>query len=201
MLYLALGLSYLCGAIPFGLIAGKLRGIDVRTAGSGNIGTTNVWRLLGPRVGAAVFVLDVLKGLAPLFIVGALMSTPSHLGTALGAVLAVLGHTFSVFLGFKGGKGVATGLGAVAGLAPLAALIGFAAWCLFVLALRMISAASILAVSVGFVAAWLTGAPVEHIVVVGLIAAIAILKHIPNMKRIAAGTEPKVTLFKSKAAA
>ena len=112
-------LAYLGGAIPFGYLAGRLSGIDIRTHGSGNTGATNVWRALGPRVGFPVFVLDLLKGFVPAAI-------GLHLGGAGLAVIAgaaaIIGHTWPVFLGFGGGKGVATAGGVGLAVAPLALL-------------------------------------------------------------------------------
>jgi glycerol-3-phosphate acyltransferase PlsY len=114
MIYIAIALSYLCGAIPFGVLVGRACGVDVQRVGSGNIGTTNVWRALGPKMGALVFALDVAKGLAAPLLAKTLVPVNINV-MALCALVAVLGHTFSVFLKFKGGKGVATAFGAMLG--------------------------------------------------------------------------------------
>lgn len=196
MQYLVFLISYLCGAIPFGVIIGKLRGVDVRAVGSGNIGTTNVYRTLGPAAGITVFVLDVLKGLAAPWLARLLLGHDASVAIALCALIAVLGHTFSLFLNFKGGKGIATGLGAVLGLSPIPALLCFALWGAVVLLTRMISAGSIVAALAVPVAFAISGAPLPSLIVVSLIAAVACYKHVPNMKRIVAGTEPK--LFEKK---
>ncbi|HVF10461.1 MAG TPA: glycerol-3-phosphate 1-O-acyltransferase PlsY [Abditibacteriaceae bacterium] len=192
MLFLSLLLSYLCGAVPFGVIAGKLRGVDVRLVGSGNTGATNVYRALGPRAGAFVLSLDILKGLAAPYIGRKLLGSEDFNGIALCALMAVIGHTFSVFLKFRGGKGIATGLGAIFGLAPLVALIALGVWGVVLLLTRMISAASIVACMAAPIAAWLAGAPPAYFYAILFLTTVAFLKHIPNMKRILAGAEPKV---------
>ena len=141
---------YILGSIPFGLIVGKLvKGIDIRDYGSGNIGTSNVQRILGTGPAILVFVLDTGKGLAAVLVCANL-----GLGASLtpwivvaGAMLSILGHTFSVFLNFKGGKGVATSLGVIIGLNWQIALIAFVGWILIVAVTRYVSIASILASS------------------------------------------------------
>jgi glycerol-3-phosphate acyltransferase PlsY len=196
---LALIASYLCGAVPFGVLVGLLRGIDVRDVGSGNIGTTNVWRALGPVAGSLVFALDVLKGLAGPFIGRTLVGPHAHSVIAGCAIVAVLGHTFSVFLKFKGGKGIATSLGAMSGLAPIPALFCFALWGVMLLVSRIISVASIVACIAVPIAAHAWHAPRSYVAVIGAMGLVGFLKHIPNMKRIAAGTEPRLGQKKSTA--
>ena len=191
MLFLALALSFLCGAIPFGVLIGKSRGVDVRAVGSGNIGTTNVWRALGPVGGGLVFALDVAKGVAgPLL--GKWLIPETEIGIAACGIAAVLGHTFSPFLGFKGGKGIATSLGALLGLMPIVGIIIFAFWGVVLGLTRMISAASIAACIALPILALLFHAPAPYFVVALLMAIVAFVKHIPNLKRIKAGVEPRV---------
>ena len=141
---LACALSYFLGSIPFGLLAGKLRGIDVRAVGSGNIGATNVWRTLGPKMGAAVFALDVAKGFAAPWLARTLVGENSAV-IATCAALAIAGHTFSVWLRFRGGKGIATGFGAMLGLVPPVAIASLAKWALGLLLSRMITFSSVAA--------------------------------------------------------
>lgn len=191
-LILALVLCYFCGAIPFGMIVARMRGVDIQAVGSGNIGATNVWRTLGPRAGSAVFILDVLKGFAAPFIAKELLGHDAYVGIALCAAMAVIGHTFSVFLRFRGGKGIATGLGVFLGLLPLHALACFALWGVVLLITRMISAASIAACIAALAVALFGGAPLPYAVVIAFMGIVALLKHIPNIKRIMAGTEPRV---------
>ena len=199
MTIIALLLSYFLGAIPFGVIVGKMRGVDVRAVGSGNSGATNVWRTLGPAAGASVFIMDVLKGLAAPFIARALIAPTEYSWIAICAASAIIGHTFSVFLKFRGGKGIATGLGAALGLMPIPALIAFAVWGGVLLLSRMISIASIAACVALPLLALAFQVPTAFVVVIAIIAMLAILKHIPNMKRIVAGAEPKINIGKKRA--
>ncbi len=197
MLFLALLLSFLVGAIPFGVLIGRARGVDVRAAGSGNIGATNVWRVLGPKAGTAAFVLDVLKGVA-----GPLIGRWLHVGEvgiALCGIVAVMGHTFSPFLGFKGGKGISTSLGALFGLIPVVALIAFAFWGVVLGVSRMVGLASLGACVILPILAWtlphfVPSLPqsVPAAIIATLMGALVFVKHIPNLKRIVAGTEPKI---------
>lgn len=192
MLIVTLLLSFLCGSIPFGVLIGKSRGVDVRAVGSGNIGTTNVWRALGPVAGGIVFALDVAKGVAgPLL--GNWLIPGNTIGIAACGIAAVLGHTFSPFLGFKGGKGIATSLGALLGLMPIVGVLIFAVWGVMLGLTRMISAASIAAcVALPVLALIFYHQQWPYVVVALLMAIVAFAKHIPNIKRIKAGVEPRV---------
>jgi glycerol-3-phosphate acyltransferase PlsY len=191
MTALALFISYLLGAVPFGVLVGRARGIDVRAVGSGNIGTTNVWRALGPGAGSLVFALDVAKGLAAPLLARAMVGNEYSI-VALCALVAVLGHTFSVFLKFKGGKGIATAFGVLLGLNWMLALGLFALWGAVLGLSRMISVASIVACVAAPIAFVVAKQPWPYTAVIVLFATVAIIKHFPNMKRIAAGTEPKL---------
>ncbi len=119
--------SYLLGAIPFSLVVGKAKGIDLRTVGSGNTGASNVWRTLGFRPFVVAFALDFVKGWLPTFLAHSVLEL-SPLATALVGLCAVLGHIFSVFIGFKGGKAVATTGGVVLGFAPVLMLVAAVVW-------------------------------------------------------------------------
>ena len=185
-------LSYFCGAIPFGVLAGRARGVDVTSVGSGNIGATNVWRTLGPAAGTLVFSLDVGKGFAAPLLARALGGPREYSLIAICALVAVLGHTFSVFLKFRGGKGIATAFGALIGLNWMLALALFAVWGIILLLSRTISIASILVAFAAPFVFLLAKQPMSYTLVVALFAAVAITKHVPNMKRIANGTEPKI---------
>ena len=143
--------SYLLGSIPFGYVAGKIRGIDIRKIGSGNIGATNVVRVLGKRYGYSVFVLDFLKGFGAVKISMSIATdarpewaSPEIFGI-FAAIASVIGHSFPVWLKFRGGKGVATSAGALFGLIPLAALIGIVIWVLVFRFTRYVSVASVVA--------------------------------------------------------
>src|SRR4030095_8464371 len=143
--------SYLLGSIPAGYIAGRIAGIDIRTVGSGNIGATNVTRVLGKRYGYPVFIVDFLKGFAAVGMSIMIAkraqpaSVPSELFGVVGAVACVLGHSFPVWLGFKGGKGVAASAGALFGLTPFVALIAVAVWLVIFYLTRYVSVASMTA--------------------------------------------------------
>src|SRR6188474_3543661 len=146
--------SYLLGSIPFGYLAGRLRGIDIRKVGSGNVGATNVVRVLGKRYGYPVFALDVLKGLGAVKI-SMLMApgrspewnSPEMFGILAG-MCSVLGHLYPPWLKFEGGKGVATSAGALLALTPVATLIGVAIWITMFWLTRYVSLASITAAAV-----------------------------------------------------
>ncbi len=198
LLVLALLLSFLVGSIPFGVLLGKMRGVDVRSVGSGNIGATNVWRALGPTFGVLSFALDVLKGVAGPLIGRWLIPHSGFMewGIAFCGIAAVVGHIFSPFLGFKGGKGISTSLGALFGLIPVVGIAALAVWCVVLAGTRMISAGSVAAsVALPFLALlirWPTPTPLPFTIVALLMSIFALFKHIPNMKRIAAKTEPKI---------
>jgi glycerol-3-phosphate acyltransferase PlsY len=155
--YIALAAAYLLGAVPFGLLMGKLKGIDIRQHGSGNIGATNVLRVLGKPLGITTFVLDAIKGFVPAFFFhtwfGATMDR--EILSVLCGAAAILGHNFPVFLGFKGGKGIATSAGVLIGIAPLAALAGVITWAVVFFASRYVSLASIVAAVAVIAAGWL----------------------------------------------
>jgi glycerol-3-phosphate acyltransferase PlsY len=196
MSFFVLILAYFIGAIPFGVLVGRACGVDVQSVGSGNIGTTNVWRALGPKMGATVFLLDVLKGTAASLLARTLVPDNQTIW-ALAMFVVVLGHTFSVFLKFKGGKGVATAFGAMLGVVPAVALGCFAWWGLVLLLSRTISVASIAVCFAAPIGAVYVGATPITIGVISLFCVVGLVKHLPNVKRIIAGTEPKVGQKKS----
>lgn len=204
----AIPVAYLLGSVPFAFLIARAHGKDLRAIGSGNLGATNVARAAGRKWGYICFALDVLKGFVPMIVVGAIADTadgPFVLALWLGVgIAAILGHVFSIFLRFKGGKGVATSFGVALGLWPyftVCALIALVLWVAVVLMWRYVSLASICA-SVIFPIVLLLG-----IVVVSswrssnlwplLIAAIAIpvlviLRHRENIRRLLTGTESKI---------
>jgi len=187
--------SYLLGAVPFGLLIGRLKGIDIRRHGSGNIGATNVLRVLGKPLGITTFILDALKGFVPAFFaprLGADGLDPQVLSILCG-VFAILGHNFPVFLGFKGGKGVATSAGMLVGLAPPVALIGLCAWAVFFFTFRYVSLASILASAIAGVAGWWVYPGPGKLLpaVLSVLAVLVILRHRANITRLLNGTESK----------
>ena len=191
---LRLLIAYLIGGVPIGLMIGKIfRGIDVREFGSGNIGASNVWRTLGPRLGATVFVLDVVKGFAPVFLTHHRLPHAALL-TVLVGIAAILGHNFSPFLKFRGGKGVATSLGVAIGLAPIAAAIGFAAWGIVLYTTKFISVSSILGTIITTTLIWnFNDRAVPYLLFAAVAVAFVIFTHRSNLRRLRMGTEPKIS--------
>jgi len=190
---------YLIGAIPFGLIFVKLiKGVDIREHGSGNIGATNVMRVIGPVWGSIVFILDVLKGFLPTFFIAKYLTNNPKIDSwivVLVGIVAVLGHTFSVFLKFKGGKGVATSLGVIIGLNPLVAAIAYGVYLVVLAISRYVSLGSVVATASVFLMFlfWKhANAPLSYQLLAGILFVAIIYKHIPNLKRIANKTEPKI---------
>jgi len=195
--------SYLLGSIPFGYLAGKFAGIDIRKLGSGNIGATNVVRLLGKKYGYPVFALDFLKGFGAVRI-SMLMATgqspawnsPEIFGIAA-AMSCVIGHSYPPWLKFKGGKGVATSAGALFALAPIAALIGVAIWIVTFWVTRYVSLASVtaaVALPIAILLANWRNPNAKAIFYFSVcIAAVVIWRHRSNLSRLLSGTEPRFT--------
>ncbi len=189
-------LAYLFGSLPIGLLVGRMvKGIDVRDYGSGNIGASNVWRIMGPLWGTAVFLFDFCKGYFPTVLTTRIAEHHPDITPWLSVVVglaAIMGHNFSPFLRFKGGKGVATSLGVVFGLSPTAAAIGFAVWgvCLFVT--RYISVSSMIAAVITSGVLIFFHHDLPHVLFAVLVTLFVVLKHRPNIARLRAGTEPKV---------
>lgn len=191
----ALALGYLLGSVPFGLILTNLFGDgNLRSIGSGNIGATNVLRTGNKGLAAATLLLDGLKGFVAVWLAMRLFAIPAPLaglGAPLAALGAVLGHCFPVWLGFKGGKGVATTLGISLGLGWQLGLVYALVWVAVLAATRFSSAAGMTAVVATPMAAIFMGRP-ELVPVLGLIGALVIWLHRANIARLRAGTEPKV---------
>ena len=195
-------LSYFVGAIPFGMLVARTRGIDIMKVGSGNIGATNVVRALGPKFGILVFVLDVLKGAVPGIVTHFVVVAPMYgvqvqtLQFIFG-VVSILGHMFSPFLKFKGGKGVATGLGAALGSVPLTGLCAFAVMIVSTLVTRYISLSSLIAAtSVIPISIWLTKDEPQTRPILVLMVVFIFYKHRSNISRLIAGTESRFTFRK-----
>ena len=192
--------GYLAGSIPFGLLIAKARGVDLRHSGSGNIGATNVFRCVGKGWGVLALLLDAVKGFLPAYafplwlprFTGA--PAPVWMGVACG-LAAVAGHNWPVWLGFKGGKGVATSAGMALGIAPGAVGIGFAAFALVVVATRWVSLASMLGCAAATAAAvWLYGGTDRAwlVWVLGAMTLLVIWRHRSNIRRLLSGTEPRI---------
>jgi acyl phosphate:glycerol-3-phosphate acyltransferase len=189
-------LAYIFGSIPFGYIAGSIAGVDVRQHGSGNIGATNTLRVLGKKYGYAVSIADVLKGFAAVrFALWLAHFHPanSYLIGIVAALFVVLGHSFPVWLRFRGGKGVAAAAGACLGLLPLATLIAVAVWIGMFFVFRYVSLASIIAAVTLALSAWLLGNATDPILLgfTWLIVGLIILRHRSNIVRLFQGREPR----------
>lgn len=184
-------MGYLVGAIPFGLVVSKMVGVDVRTQGSRNIGATNVNRVLGKKLGFITLICDCLKGLLPMYFAAVLLpeSEPKEMVVALTGVMAVLGHMFPVYLRFRGGKGVATGMGVFLYLSPLAIAISLVVFVATVALSGFVSAGSLLAS--GLIPLWLyfLGASKTTIAAAASVALLIWLKHHENINRLIHGKE------------
>lgn len=186
--------AFLSGSIPFGYVFASARGVDIRKIGSGNIGAANAVRALGPFWGIFVGILDGIKGAAPAYLALVLVPYPGIVGAA-----AVVGHIFSPWLGFKGGKGVATTLGVFLVLATYPTLIGLGVWILVFLGLGYVSVASIaMAASLpAIIYLWARGWPDISIIAAASGCALLVAwTHRRNMARIASGREPRSSVWK-----
>ena len=184
-------LAYLIGSIPSGLILGKLFWHkDLREHGSHNIGATNAWRTLGKGAGIAVFIADSLKGQAGVAVGLVLVGTP--LAAVLGGLFAIIGHSFSIFLRFHGGKGVATSLGVLTMLMGNVTLIVFAVWFAIVYTTRYVSLGSVVAGFLTPILAALFAYPMEYVLFTVIAAILVIVRHRENIVRLMNGTENKI---------
>jgi glycerol-3-phosphate acyltransferase PlsY len=205
--------AYLLGAIPFGFLIARAKGIDIRTVGSNNIGATNVFRCVGKGWGIFTFVLDVAKGavssgLFPLIVfticdfkLGEHALLKSVLQMTYGC-LAIAGHNWPIYLGFRGGKGVATSAGMLIGLTPLGCGIALLTWIVSMVAFRYVSLASIIAAITLGVVAWIFYYKPEpgiwFPITLDILALIVIWRHRSNIKRLIAGTEGRLSFKKGK---
>lgn len=180
-------IAYLIGSIPFGLIVGKIFGKDVRKEGSGNIGATNVTRVIGKKAGLLVLFLDAVKGFFPVYYLIS-KGYPSKIVSVV-SIFAVLGHTFSVFLKFKGGKGVATALGVLLALNTKVSIIILTFWLGIFLTTGYVSLASIISSSISWVVLHILSGDIYYTYAAFFIALIIIFKHKSNIERLIEGKE------------
>jgi glycerol-3-phosphate acyltransferase PlsY len=190
--------GYACGTIPTGAFLARRAGIDVRRAGSGNVGAANVARTAGLALGLLTLAGDAAKGAAPPLVARWLGGGPA-LAAAAGFA-AVLGHVFPVTSGFAGGKGVATAFGALLVIAPVAAAGAAAIFVVVVAATRYVSLASMAAAVCTVPAAFLSGYPPPTLVIAAAMASVILLRHTDNVRRLAGGTEPRFAVRKKQAA-
>lgn len=202
LLFLSALLGYLFGSFPAGFIVGRFAGIDIRKSGSGNIGATNVTRVLGKRLGFSVFVLDFAKGAGAVLLSMSLVTNNSprqdliELCGTMAGVFSVVGHSFPIWLGFKGGKGVATSIGALFGLNWFAAIVVCVVWCVVFQITRYVSVASMAAalalpVTIGALL-FLHRLNTPVLLYFSFcLAALVIFRHRSNVSRLLSGTEPR----------
>ncbi|OAE37483.1 glycerol-3-phosphate 1-O-acyltransferase PlsY [Agrobacterium tumefaciens] len=189
LLALSALIGYLLGSIPFGLLLTRMAGLgDVRKIGSGNIGATNVLRTGNKKLAAATLLLDALKGTAAVLVANALWGYEASL---VAGFFAFLGHLFPVWLGFKGGKGVATFIGVLLGAAPLMMLAFALVWIATAFITRYSSLSALVAMVIIPVALWVLG-PEKTALLVTLLSVISWLKHHENIRRLMAGTESRI---------
>lgn len=181
--------AYLVGAIPSGYVLGKLAGVDVRAAGSGNVGATNVARVVGKRQGLLTLVIDVAKGVLPV-VVGRRLNLP-ELAIVCAGVAAFMGHLYPIYLRFKGGKGVATALGVFLALAPLATLVLIVIFAVVMGSSRIVSLSSIAAAAAAPLALWLLGYAAILTGMAMFVALMIVWRHRGNIQRLLTGTEPR----------
>ncbi len=190
---LVIALGYFAGSIPTGVLLGRLAGIDVRSAGSGNIGATNVARTAGRTLGVLTLLGDGLKGLLPVLLTRAL-GLDARVVAATG-LAAFCGHVFSIFLSLRGGKGVATGVGVLLGMAPAIVPIPITVFVVTMASSKIVSLSSILATLSAAVAVATFGYPSATALAAFAMAGLIVLRHRENISRLLAGTEPR---FESK---
>ena len=198
-------IAYLLGSIPTGFLVAKARGVDIRTVGSGNIGATNVFRILGKPAGIFVLLADAAKGWLAVFVVAKLISgwffpdagsTSREWFAICAGVAAILGHNYTCWLYFKGGKGIATSAGVLTALVPGPLLIILSVWIIIFALTRYVSLASISSAFTLRFAAWAVGDSLTLILVTAALTSLAIYRHKTNIKRLIDGTESRITLKK-----
>ncbi|MBQ3337072.1 MAG: glycerol-3-phosphate 1-O-acyltransferase PlsY [Selenomonadaceae bacterium] len=182
--------AYLIGSIPMGLIFGKLFWKkDLRQYGSHNIGATNAWRVIGRKAGLLIFIFDFLKGQLGVLLGACMFASPGAM--VLGGLFAMLGHMFPIFIGFKGGKGVATALGVIAALMPKVTVIVFIIWLVLTLLTRYVSVASIVAAVLTPILAAAFKEPIIYFLFALVAAVVIVFRHRENIQRLKAGHENK----------
>jgi acyl phosphate:glycerol-3-phosphate acyltransferase len=187
--YVLVLIAYMIGSIPTGYIVGSLAGVDVRKAGSGNVGATNVARVVGRRQGIFTFFADAAKGFVPVIVALTLGLGPAAVAAV--GMGAFLGHLYPVFLNFRGGKGVATALGVFLALAPWAAVVLIVVFMGIFATTRLVSLSSMAAAVCAPIVLWLFSCPPAWIFMSLLMAVMVTLRHRGNIQRLLSGTEPR----------
>lgn len=184
--------AFVSGSIPWGYLIGKAKGIDLRKTGSGNIGATNVMRVIGKKEALITLLLDILKGAIPVLIVRLSPYGENLILIGTVGLLAILGHCFTPFLKFKGGKGVATSIGVLLAFMPLAGLITVIIWIITVKISRISSAGALVSFALLPLNVYITGYPREFLIFAWLFTILIYSRHISNIKRLIKGIEPKI---------
>lgn len=185
-------ISYLVGAIPTAFIVGKMvKGIDIRQYGSGNIGTTNAFRVLGIKPALIVLFVDIIKGFLGVKL--GLLLIGTEWAAILGGISAVAGHNWSIYLRFKGGKGVATACGVIIALAPKAILLLVVIWIVIIWTTKYVSLASVIAAFLAPIIFLLLKQPIPYVIFSFVVAAFVIYRHRTNIQRLLKGQEAKLT--------
>ena len=193
-------LAYLLGSVPTGFLVAQAKGVDIRAVGSGNIGATNVLRTLGKPAGIFVLFMDALKGWVAVVLMTRLLLLEFGLGAdgarmevcqIIAALCAILGHNYTCWLHFKGGKGIATSAGVLLALVPWALITIFIIWIVVFAVTRYVSLGSLAAAAALPFASWVTHESLTKVIVTGAMAALAIYKHKGNIQRLLNGTEPR----------
>lgn len=204
ILFLGFAAAYIIGSVPTAYIFGRvIKGIDIREYGSGNVGATNVFRVIGKIPGVIVLTIDIIKGfvcatyLASGFLYLAPVTRP-ELYRILVGLSAIAGHNWTIFLNFKGGKGVATSAGVVIGLIPKISWLGFLVWLIMFFITGFVSLASIIAAISIPIFTLAFGEPAEIIIFMCVLCLIIAYKHKPNIRRLSRGEEKRITFFKKK---
>ncbi len=202
-------LGYLLGSIPTGFLVAQAKGVDIRAVGSGNIGATNVLRVLGKPAGIFVLLADAFKGWVAVALMTRLILPAVGLGAdaatgeicqIIAGVCAILGHNYTCWLQFKGGKGIATSAGVLLALVPWALLIILTIWVLVIAVTRYVSLGSVLASAALPFASWVTNESTTKVLVTGAMGALALYKHRANIQRLIRGTESRLGEKKTEAA-
>ena len=191
--------SYFLGSIPTGYLFAKAKGIDIRTVGSGNIGATNAFRVLGKKIGITVLLIDALKGYVACRYIAFGPTAPGEAHHMIAGLFAILGHNYTCWLRFKGGKGVATSAGVLLALAPAGFAIALTTFLVVLAMSRYVSLSSICAAIVLPIGVWLAGGTTRMIILMIFLSSMAIYKHRANISRLIAGTESRIGQKKKEA--
>ena len=188
---LSLIIAYLFGAIPFGLLVAKWKGVDIRTLGSGNTGATNVFRMIGPIPGVMVFTADFLKGFLACWLMHVV--APQAFGLiALAGALAIIGHSYSIFMKGKGGKSAATGLGVLCFLSPLITIVIAVIFIVIAKATRYVSLATLICATLVPLAFLWSRQPAPYLLLAAIGSMLIIVRHRANIERLRKGIENKI---------